>query len=39
MGTTTKVALKSGVKQGDPMSQFILNAIMEPFLELETING
>jgi hypothetical protein len=32
-GTTTKITLKRGVKQGDPLSPFIFNAIMDPLLE------
>ena len=39
-GSTTDVSLNRGVKQGDPLSLYIFNAIMNPLLEtLEQLGG
>jgi hypothetical protein len=39
-GSKTEVSLRRGVKQGDPLSSFIFNAIMDPLLDqLEQMKG
>ena len=39
-GSRTEVSLLRGVKQGDPLSPFVFNAIMDPLLEqLEQMKG
>jgi hypothetical protein len=40
LGSTTHVDIRRGVKQGDPLSPYVFNAIMNPLLEqLENLRG
>jgi hypothetical protein len=39
-GSTTHIDIRRGVKQGDPLSPYIFNAIMDPLLDqLEDLRG